>query len=489
MTEVLRIPEEWASCTLGDIVEFLDNERVPVNENMRNKRIAGKPQSALYPYYGANGQVGWIDDCIFDEPLVLLAEDGGFFDVIGKVAYRIEGKTWVNNHAHVLRPLPGINLGYVHYALNAMSLMPFVSGTTRLKLNQGNAQRIPIALAPQNEQKRIATIVEKLLGDLRIAKNSLQNAPNLMKRFRQSVLLKAFHGGLTEQDSNDEPAEKLLGRISEERRKKWEEGLRSKGKDLRKYKYKDYEFVPMVEQFKLPETWIWVRLGMLIESMKNGIYKSAEYYGSGIPCLRMYNIEGGKIVWKDIKMMNLSDAEVEEYGLNENDILLNRVNSRELVGKAAVIPPGLGNVVFESKNIRIRIWKNLVEPNYISFFLQTKFAREQIELECKQTVGMATVSQEDINQWLIPLPPLNEQRRIIRLVEELFVQSDQVEDRIENGLKDINDLVRAILSKAFHGELVPQDANDEPASILLERIRAQHATTFNKRSQTQLKLE
>src|SRR5436853_5028500 len=99
------LPNGWRQATLGEICEFLDCRRIPVNESERRRRVANMKQSELFPYYGANGQVGWIDDYLFEEPLILLAEDGGNFGSMERpIAYAVSGRYWVNNHAHVLKP-------------------------------------------------------------------------------------------------------------------------------------------------------------------------------------------------------------------------------------------------------------------------------------------------------------------------------------------------------------------------------------------------
>lgn len=140
--------------TLGEVVEFLDSKRRPVTESDR--------QAGSYPYYGANGKQGTIDNYIFDEPLVLLAEDGGHFDAPERgIAYRISGKTWVNNHAHVLRPKQGLELGFLCRVLENYDVKPFVTGTTRGKLTKAGASEILIPLPPLPEQIRIAAILDK----------------------------------------------------------------------------------------------------------------------------------------------------------------------------------------------------------------------------------------------------------------------------------------------------------------------------------------
>lgn len=138
---------------LGDIVEFLDSKRRPVKAEDRNP--------GPYPYYGANGKQGTIDGYIFDEPLVLLAEDGGhFFEPQRGIAYRISGKTWVNNHAHVLRPKQGLDRDYLCLALRHLDVTPHLSGTTRAKLTKAGASNIQVPVPPMAQQKRIAGVLD-----------------------------------------------------------------------------------------------------------------------------------------------------------------------------------------------------------------------------------------------------------------------------------------------------------------------------------------
>jgi len=139
---------------LGDVADFLDSRRKPVKEC---DRVIGP-----YPYYGANGLQGWINDFLFDEDLILLAEDGGHFDNPDRgVAYKISGKTWVNNHAHVIKPKEGVDLDYLCRVLENYDLTPWITGTTRGKLTKGGASEILIPLPPLAEQRRIASILDQ----------------------------------------------------------------------------------------------------------------------------------------------------------------------------------------------------------------------------------------------------------------------------------------------------------------------------------------
>ncbi|GAB3551678.1 hypothetical protein GCM10027404_21230 [Arthrobacter tumbae] len=139
---------------LGSVVEFLDHRRRPITAKDR----APGP----IPYYGANGQQDSVADYLFDEPLVLLAEDGGHFgDPLRRIAYRIDGKSWVNNHAHVLRPKSSIDRNYLCRVLENYDVRAHVTGTTRAKLTKAGAARIAFPLPPLDEQRRIAAILDK----------------------------------------------------------------------------------------------------------------------------------------------------------------------------------------------------------------------------------------------------------------------------------------------------------------------------------------
>lgn len=140
--------------SLANCCEFLDHLRRPVKES---ERINGP-----YPYFGANGQQGWIDSYLFEEPLVLLAEDGGHFSNPERgIAYKITGRTWVNNHAHVLRPKDSLSVDYLAYALRNKDVRKHLSGSTRDKLTKAGASEIKIPLPPLEEQRRIAAILDK----------------------------------------------------------------------------------------------------------------------------------------------------------------------------------------------------------------------------------------------------------------------------------------------------------------------------------------
>jgi restriction endonuclease S subunit len=201
------------------------------------------------------------------------------------------------------------------------------------------------------------------------------------------------------------------------------------------------------------------RLGDVVASMKNGMYKPAsEYADDGMPCLRMYNIEAGSIVWRDIKRMKVSQLEYADYGLHEGDLLVNRVNSRELVGKAAVIPGSLEPSVFESKNIRVRLDTSKALPKFINYQL---FARgsKHFANNAQQVVGMASISQGQLADFPIVLTDLDEQREIVAEIEKQFSRLDEAVANLQRVKANLKRYKAAVLKAAVEGRLVETEAS------------------------------
>lgn len=194
------LPEGWAWASVNQITQILDRLRVPVKRAEREARLADTPREDWVPYYGATGQAGWIDEHLFDEPLVLLGEDGvPFLDPLKPKAYRINGKSWVNNHAHVLRTVLVLD-PYLEAALNVADYKQITSGTTRLKLTQTAMRPIPIPLPPLIEQRRIVAALERHLSIFDALEATVKANLTRCERLRQAILNRAFEGGLVPPD-------------------------------------------------------------------------------------------------------------------------------------------------------------------------------------------------------------------------------------------------------------------------------------------------
>ena len=484
-----ELPKGWKRATLDAIADVLDFEREPINSSERESRIAGKSDADLYPYYGATGQVGFIDSFRSEGQRVLLGEDAApFLDPVKDKAYLANGRFWVNNHAHVLVGAVGlIDNKFLCYQLNTVDYHPFVTGSTRLKLTSSAMKQIPMAVAPAIEQTRIIAKLEELLSDLDAGVAELKAAQRKLKQYRQSLLKAAVEGALTaEWRARNKPAEtgaQLLQRILTERRARWEAKQLAKFKEQGKAPPKDWQkkyHEPVqpdtTDLPKLPKEWAWASLDALIsEGPQNGLYLPADRYGRGTSLLR---IDDYQIGWhRSRSELNLVDADaatIETYALRAGDVVINRVNSMTHLGKSLCIPAAVDGALFESNMMRLRV-SDLVNVSYVSFYLGSDVGRTRLTSRAKWAVNQASINQQDVRRTSIPLPSFEEQAAIFDILRAQHEAISAQREAIERSLKQSTAQRQNILRAAFAGQLVPQDPNDEPATILLERIRTERA--------------
>jgi type I restriction enzyme S subunit len=204
------VPPSWTVASVGEVTDCLDRYRKPIT---RSERTPGP-----FPYYGANGEVDRVGEYLFDEDLVLVTEDETFYGRVKPIAYRVSGKCWVNNHAHVLRAVDPVPVDFLWLSLMHYNVEPWLSGTTgRAKLTQGALSVLPLSIAPAEEMRVLAEKVALMLGWAEAVATKVAQATGTMAQLDQSILAKAFRGELVPQDPNDEPASVLLERIRAER--------------------------------------------------------------------------------------------------------------------------------------------------------------------------------------------------------------------------------------------------------------------------------
>lgn len=419
-----KLPEGWVETQLENIVDILDSMRVPVNNSERQSRIAGKKENELYPYFGATGEVGKIDDYIFDEELVALGEDGvPFFDGHKNKAYMLYGKTWVNNHAHIIRAISGLSHNkYLCHYLNQFDYHDYVNGGTRLKLTQANMRKLPVSLAPLVEQKIIAEKLDTLLAQVDSTKARLEQIPQILRRFRQAVLAAAVSGKLV--NNNNHKA-------------------------------------------------VLTTLGHIAEDIRYGTSKKCSESEGHTPVLRIPNIGPGYIINNNLKYANFDSKELSALTLKEGDLLLIRSNgSVDLVGKVAVISENDTQYLYAGYLIRVKLRLEKAVPKYISYCLQSPQLRQIIENIARSTSGVNNINSKELASLELPLPSISEQHEIVRRVEQLFAYADTIEKQVNNALARVNNLTQSILAKAFRGELTAQWRAENPDLISGENSAA-----------------
>jgi len=274
---------------------------------------------------------------------------------------------------------------------------------------------------------------------------------DLVKQLRQAFLRKAMRGELMVNDelsmvNEGETGAELLYTIKAEKENLIKENKIKKQKPLPPI---TKEEIP----FEIPENWVWCRLGDLAASATNGLYKPANYYKpKGVISLRMYNIQDGKVQFNKIKRVVLNQNELETYRLQENDLLVNRVNSRELVGKTALIPQYNEPLVYESMNIRLCLILKDRLSLFINLNLMEQRVRDYFYSTCKIANGQVSINQAQLFETLIPLPPLSEQQRIVAKLDELMQYCDELETSINESKQQNGLLLQQVLREALEPE-------------------------------------
>lgn len=338
---------------------------------------------------------------------------------------------------------------------------------------------IDVPLPPLNEQRRIVAKLEKLLAKVNACGDRLDKIPTILKRFRQSVLAAACSGRLTadwrEKHPDVEPAEELLKRTQDQRVAKATTTAQQKKID-EIYSYKESQ-----NSDELPPNWSYCCLEKIAYSFNYGTSTKSSPSGD-VPVLRMGNLQEGVIDWSDL-VFTSDTAEISKYSLEPYTVLFNRTNSPELVGKTSIYL-GERPAIFAGYLIRIIHVKECLNPKYLNYFLNSLQAKEYCRKVKADGVSQSNINAQKLGKFEIPFCSLQEQEEIVRRLEALFQKCDQIEARYQKAKAYTDKLTQALLAKAFRGELVPQDPNDEPAEVLLKRIKAEKEAATTKPPKT-----
>lgn len=367
-----------------------------------------------------------------------------------------------------------------HTAQAAIDRMKTGGSDSGLNLTHDRFRRLKMPLAPVKEQQRIVAEIEKQFTRLDAAVGALKRVQANLKRYRAAVLKAAVEGLLVPTEAelarregrSYEPASELLKRIVAERRARWE----TRNNRAKKMRLLNEE--PLApEQTNLsglPEGWSWTSLDALLrEPLRNG--HSAKESGSsdGVPTFTLSAVTYGDFSAANIKITTANAEKVEDLWVQPDDIFVERSNTPELVGtcRRYVGPPR--PAIFPDLLIRVRLVTSAV-PAYIELALQAERTQRFFREKAQGISGtMPKIDQGVVEKVAVPLPPIAEQTRIVVEAERRFSIVDELHAEVENDLKRAERLRQAILKSAFEGKLVPQDPSDEPASVLLERIRAE----------------
>lgn len=435
-----ELPQGWAETTLTELCRTIASGRRPkggvrgINEGVLS--LGGE-------HVGSNGKVDLstprfiphafaanISGAKIEANDILVVKDGATTGKVALADAHFEAtEAYVNEHVFLCRAVSGVEPNFLFSFLRSKegreAILSDFRGAAQGGISRQFSNKIKVFVPPSAEQQRIVAKIESLTDRSKRARDHLDHLPLLVERYKQSVLAAAFNGRLTKLNSN---------------------------------------------QLSL------VELGSLLQlGPQNGLYLPKDRYGSGTPILRIQNYSLDSV--DDINTWSCVDVlqgMATQYGLITGDLVINRVNSPSHLGKSMVVLPDMEGALFESNMMRLRLCPG-IEPRFLQLYLSSPGGRANLTKGAKWAVNQASINQGDVTSTIVPLPNHDAQVEILRRISTAFNWIDRLAADATSARKLIDHLDQVVLAKAFRGELVPQDPADEPASVLLDRIRAERA--------------
>ena len=482
-----KIPDNWVWTRLGEVINIYRGLSYTKNDEVENGYLVLRGNNLT-----DNG-LAFLENIYVDEKVakkgieikkddVVLVASTGSSKVIGRacVVEKDYEKTTIGAFLLLCRPKEIIVKKWIHYIFKTLRYRLYISeqakGTNIKNIKNEYLENFYIPLPPLNEQKRIVEKLDFLFEKTKRAKEIIEEIKIDIENRKISILDRVFKGVLTSKWRNENrtsDVKELLKSINDEKIKKWEEDCLQAEKNGRKKPKKpiireiEDMIVPVDEQpYKLPDSWVWVKLDNLCSKITDGTHKTPKYTDSGVPFISVKDIYDNQVSFNNTKFISQEEHNELYKRCNPeyDDILLTKSGT---IGRTAVIKTKTEFSLFVSVAL-LKNYKNVIDSNYLSLNIQDFFNKINISQTIKGGV-IKNYHISDMKEQLIPLPPLEEQEEIVRILDEVLENENKVKELLELEER-IDILEKSILNKAFKGELGTQNSNDEPAIELLKEI-------------------
>ncbi len=415
------IPENWCWVKLEDISEIIMGQS-PVGSDTTD-------DSSYMPLIGGAADMGIMYPLAtrYTKVPTKISKDGDLILCIRATLGRpifSDGKYCLGRGVAAIRPYTGEKEYYRYFFLTfEQYLYDNATGTTFVQVNSRTLQKMPVPLPPLPEQQRIVERIESLFAKLDEAKEKAQAVVDGFELRKSAILHKAFTGELTQRW-----------------RKEHGEGL---------------------------DGWKNTTLSEIVSGFKYGTSEKSTYNNTGMPVLRIPNVGTGTLSFEDMKYLAHNDVD-EANQVHENDLLIIRSNgSRDLVGKCAIVPALSRKFAYASFLIRIKP-SEWILPDYLALYLNSTDARTQMFKKAKSSAGIHNINSQELGSITINVPTIYEQSAIIAVLNNLLAKGQQAKEAAEAVLIQIDTMKKAILARAFRGELGTNDPAEEWAGECLK---------------------
>jgi type I restriction enzyme S subunit len=479
----LSIPCSWLQVELGELITANYGKALAT---------VNRTEAGHVPVIGSSGIVGYHDQALVEGACLVIGRKGA----AGSVHF-VSNSSWPIDTAYFIQPPHGININYLCYLLSSCRLESLDKSTAIPSLSRDDLYRVVVPLAPTAEQARITEKTGSLLSDLDTAVAELKSAQKKLAQYRQSLLKTAVEGTLTAQwrtqNTPTETGAQLLQRILIERRTRWEAKQREKFKEQGNTPPKDWKkkypepVQPDIKDLpELPEGWVWASIEQIVSTDKYSLaigpfgsnLKVPDYRETGTPLVFVRNIRQGNYGGTHTKYVTPEKAqELAAHSVDAGDVLITKMG--EPPGDADVYPADQPRAIITADCIKVRCWQKLMRPDFLKTIINSYIGQKQIK-PITQGVAQKKVSLGRFAGLAVPIPSMDEQNEIMAVLSTANNEAVGQEAAVALTLTQSAAQRQNILRAAFSGQLVPQDPTDEPASKLLERIRAERAKNLTK---------
>ncbi|KGQ62298.1 restriction endonuclease subunit S [Gallibacterium anatis] len=470
-SKTMPVPKGWKKTTLGDIATYVNGRAFKPAEWSKS----GTPIIRIQNLNNPKAEYNYYDGDI-EQKYHIKNGDLLFAWSASLGAYIWNGgDAFLNQHIFKVLPKENIDKTFIYYLLDKVTneLYTKTHGSGMVHVTKGKFEATSVNIPPFATQQAIVNKIESLFAEIDAGIASLKTAEQQLKQYRQALLKNAFNGELTKQwraehaESLPSAAE-LLEQIQTAREqhyaqqladwqsavKTWEENGKQGKKPSKPSALKKLEPIAKlneIELTKLPDTWFWERLGLITLGIEYGTSAKSQPEGK-VPVLRMGNMQNGKIDWTDLVYSN-NDEEIKQYLLKKGDVLFNRTNSPELVGKTSIIETD-EKAIFAGYLIRINHLTDIVDGRYLTYFLNSIIAKNYGNFVKTDGVNQSNINGQKLIHYPFVFCSLAEQAQIVSILESKLTACDQLATELATQLKQAELLKQAVLKAAFSGKLL-----------------------------------
>lgn len=460
MTTEQQLPEGWE-------VNFL---KLLCTIKTGDKDVNQGSENGKYPFFTCAQEISNSETFSFEGEAILIAGNGNF-----NVKF-YHGRFEAYQRTYVLQNFKNVDAKYLFYFINNKlgDITKGNRGSTIKYIRLGDIANYPIIYPTSKEtQQAIVNKIESLFDEIDEGIGRLKTAAQQIQQYRQSLLKNAFNGELTKEwrskHADTLPSEnELLAQIQTTREQhhaqqladwqtavsQWEQNGKEGKKPSKPSTLKKLESIEKlneIELTELPDGWFWERLGLMTLGVEYGTSAKSQPEGK-VPVLRMGNMQNGKIDWTDLVYSD-NDEEIKQYSLKKGDVLFNRTNSPELVGKTSIIETD-EKAIFAGYLIRINHLTEITDGRYLTYFLNSMIAKKYGNFVKTDGVNQSNINGQKLINYPFVFCSLEEQKEVANILEQKLTACDQLADEIAKQLKQAELFKQAVLKAAFQGELI-----------------------------------